>query len=359
MLKITKFQYIERWDALPPVLREAMFSPANGEIIWRVGEEHHLKEEQIAQIAGICGNIVMGFLHPEDLAKEIKTSIGIDERLAAAISREIDRKVFSPLRSEIEKVYSPAGPVIEEIKPPEAVETPVEKLVETPAAEEIKGEEITGEHKIDISEFKVISPEEKPFDATQGEPPAGEAEPPVVSSVEPPVPPAFAEKPKEMKAEEVELAILPKMEASPVEAEKLTEEAKPIIIHEEAEIKAVREPARPFSLGSVFGFFKKKETKPVEPPTMAEIEMETPEEPSFAEAPEGKPAKMVNYELTPPPENLPVDEKPDVPTPDAPGRDVEKEKAPTLRPEASEAGVPTAERVGGDNVIDLSSFEKK
>jgi hypothetical protein len=318
MLKITKTQYIERWDALPPVLREAMFSPANGEMIWRVGEEHHLKEEQIATIAGICGNIVMGFLHPEDLAKEIKTDTGVDERLAQAIAREIDRKVFSPLRSEIEKIYSPAGPVVEEIIRPEEIrdekleirKEEAEKFIEAPAVEEI-----TGEHKIDISEFRVVGPEEKPFGA---EPPAELPSAPVAEQ-----PIELPQKIEEAPAVEAPPVEAPPVEAPPVEAPPVeSAEIKPLIIHEEEEIKTAKEAPRPFSLGSIFGFFKKKETKTTEPPTTAEIEMEMPEEP----------AREVNYEAEPPV--------------------VSEAEPPVELP-------PKIEEEKSEDIIDLRSFERK
>jgi len=401
MPKITKQQYIDRWDALPPILREAMFSPANGELIWRIGEEHHLKDEQITKIVRICGNIVMGFLHREDLAKEIKTDLGIDERLALAISREIDRKVFSPLRSEIDKVYSPPAPVVEEIRMPETKEIEetkeTEKLVETPAAEPI-----TSEHKIDISEFKVIGPEE----------------PSSASEVEPPLPPGLAEKPEEIKEEEIEkleetkkpIEIL----AGEPEAQPASSPAEgPIIIHQEEEIKAVKEAPRTFSLGSIFGFFKKKKTKTTEPAVASAIELpavspsaelratvspsaelrasevESPTKEESFDYAQDKPAKVVDYEysqpalvaepsesaestesseLPEPSEPLLLKTEPEAPVAEAPAEETPAEETPVEETSVEETPAPLPNQVETpennkeeklENIIDLRSFEKK
>ena len=258
MLKITKFQYIERWDALPPVLREAMFSPANGELIWRIGEEHHIQDEQIEKIAGICGNIVMGFIHPEDLAKEIKTDLDIDERLAQAVAREISRKVFSPIRSEMDKVYSPPAPVVSDIietpavsgvEPPVVEEKPIGEIAPMPSVPPVVSgvePEPTEEKKISLEEFQVMGPAGEIIEpSAPQEPPATEQPKPIIEEEQgapPAVPPA----------------------ASP---------AEPFILHEESELKPISETPKSFSLSRFFDFLKKKETKPAEEAPSVILEM--------------------------------------------------------------------------------------
>ncbi|PIY59551.1 hypothetical protein COY96_01175, partial [Candidatus Wolfebacteria bacterium CG_4_10_14_0_8_um_filter_37_11] len=94
MPNITKQQALNRWDKLPMVLREAIFSERNADILWGVCETQHLSEDKIYRIATLAGDTIMGFIHPEDLAKEIKETTNIHSDIADLIVKEIDRKIF-------------------------------------------------------------------------------------------------------------------------------------------------------------------------------------------------------------------------------------------------------------------------
>lgn len=107
MLNITRRQALKRWDALPMNLREALFSEYNSSVLWKICEGQHLSEDKIYKIATLTGDVLMGFTHPEDLAQEIKNETGIVMEIANAVSSDINRKIFVPIRSEIDKVYSP------------------------------------------------------------------------------------------------------------------------------------------------------------------------------------------------------------------------------------------------------------
>ncbi|HEY4475403.1 MAG TPA: hypothetical protein VJB92_01640 [Candidatus Paceibacterota bacterium] len=109
MLIITKKQALERWDTLPQNLKEAIFSPANADIIWKFCENNHVTEEKIRVIATVGGDVLMGFLHPdpEDVAREIEERAKIPKPLALDIARELERKIFLPLKSDLDRIYAP------------------------------------------------------------------------------------------------------------------------------------------------------------------------------------------------------------------------------------------------------------
>ncbi len=109
MIKITRQQSLKRWDALPQRLREALFSEHNADILWRTCEEQHLSEDKIFKIATLAGDVIMGFIHPQDLDDEIKKELDINTEIAALISRQIERRIFLPIRSEIDKIYAPVS----------------------------------------------------------------------------------------------------------------------------------------------------------------------------------------------------------------------------------------------------------
>jgi hypothetical protein len=51
--------------------------------------------------------VLLGFIHVEDLGKEIADTLKIDGRIANNIADALNKKIFAPLHPEIQKVYSP------------------------------------------------------------------------------------------------------------------------------------------------------------------------------------------------------------------------------------------------------------
>jgi hypothetical protein len=56
----------------------ALFAQANTDFIEKTCESEHIPEEKQGDIAGIAGYVLMGFLHPEDLAAEYRDELNID-----------------------------------------------------------------------------------------------------------------------------------------------------------------------------------------------------------------------------------------------------------------------------------------
>lgn len=92
---------------MPEILREALFSEENFNFVERACKDNHLSEDKISSVATAVGDVIFGFIHPEDLAKEIKESAGINILVGEEISKEINRKIFIPIKTDIDKVYFP------------------------------------------------------------------------------------------------------------------------------------------------------------------------------------------------------------------------------------------------------------
>jgi hypothetical protein len=107
MFDISQQQAGQRWDIITPQLREALFSDVNADFVWNLCQNEHLTEEKSYQVAEISGYVLLGFLHPEDLAGELVSSVDLPAPLAKTISDQISSRVFAPLRADIDKVYSP------------------------------------------------------------------------------------------------------------------------------------------------------------------------------------------------------------------------------------------------------------
>ncbi len=239
MLKISKQQLFQRWDVLPDNLREALFSETNADIFWRICQAEHISEEKISIGATIVGDVILGFLHVEDLAKELQLDLNINKEIASVIAREVDRKIFSLIRSDLEKIYSPVALDTVDLRKPEN------------KGEEIKLMEKTGgEKSVSL---------ETPKPQVPGSAIASES--------------AATFDLKEDEASSFASAVAETM------ADKEAMEDKPAIIHKEEGIKPISKFKASF--GGLFGIGKgtiKEEQKSEPKSVIAKVEMEIPEE---------------------------------------------------------------------------------
>ena len=111
MISISKKQAGQRWDTITPQLREALFSDVNADFVWNLCQNEHLTKGKSYQVAEFAGYVLLGFLHPEDLAGELVSSIDLPTPLAKTISDQINSRIFTPLRADIDKVYSPPSKI--------------------------------------------------------------------------------------------------------------------------------------------------------------------------------------------------------------------------------------------------------
>ena len=107
MVTITQNQAKKRFLTIPPSLQDAIFSVQTAEIIARIGEDNNLDDARAEKLSEAVGWVLLGFMHPEDLAKELQENANVPAQAAAAIANSVAAKIFSPLKSEIEKTYAP------------------------------------------------------------------------------------------------------------------------------------------------------------------------------------------------------------------------------------------------------------
>ncbi|MBI2623295.1 MAG: hypothetical protein HYW65_01845 [Candidatus Liptonbacteria bacterium] len=106
---IPEEKIFQRWDMLPEGLREALVSEKYGDILWKTCAAEHLSEEKTGEVARIASWVFLGFLHPEDIAREVQLSTGIHAEVANAIAAALHAKIFAPLRETLESSYAPPG----------------------------------------------------------------------------------------------------------------------------------------------------------------------------------------------------------------------------------------------------------
>ncbi|MEK7553714.1 MAG: hypothetical protein AAB504_03500 [Patescibacteria group bacterium] len=230
MFQITNQQIENRWNILPIRLIEILCSFDIGKTIKEISKINHLTDEKSDKIAGLIGFVVMGFIHLEDLAKEIKEATGIHSEIVDLIVKEIDRKIFALIRSEIDKAY--ALPLTSEAEIEEAEGGEITEPVVTDIRRETDGVKI-------IKEVRYAQPAEVEPMRIVG---VGEEEKLVIPKAEE----------KSFKIEE------PVSAPEPVSATTMPE--GPVVLHEEEELKSVLGETKKKSLGELFGFLNGKES---------------------------------------------------------------------------------------------------
>lgn len=106
MIDISLEKRQERYDAVSQSLRDALNSETIDGLLWLIAEVHHLGEERTFKLVRIYGLIVLGFIHPQDLQKEIVSELQIDKRLADEIAHELQVKILNPLMPEINAAFN-------------------------------------------------------------------------------------------------------------------------------------------------------------------------------------------------------------------------------------------------------------
>lgn len=106
MQLVTNEQIYDRWEQVPEALKEAFFSVDNGERVWTTCESAGLPSEVIDNVLIVMGNILLGFTHINDLAKELQSIPGMTPEAIDRIIFQIDTQIFDPIRVEILKLYA-------------------------------------------------------------------------------------------------------------------------------------------------------------------------------------------------------------------------------------------------------------
>jgi len=107
MINITKEQARDRYALLPSSLQDAVFSEQTTAIIASVGEQYHIPDDKLETISSLVGWVLLGFLHLEDLPKEISEGTNLSSQLASDVTGSLTNKIFSSIKSDIDKAFAP------------------------------------------------------------------------------------------------------------------------------------------------------------------------------------------------------------------------------------------------------------
>ncbi len=161
-MTITKEQAQTRFKTLTPLLKAALFSVQTAESIARVAEQNTLSKEKSVQVAEIAGLVMLGFLRPEEATSEVQSRLGLPPQSAKNIVDSLNSKIFSSLKTEIDRAYQPLAGGDKRPTPPTG-SPPKLSIVEEVKQLEKSGEELVGVLKKMEGPIKPVQPPSVPM----------------------------------------------------------------------------------------------------------------------------------------------------------------------------------------------------
>jgi hypothetical protein len=109
MIKISKKIIFQRWDSLPDNLREALASEENSNLLERLSKSESLPPEKFKDFSKFAGYVMLGFIHPDDLGKELQDNLHLPFQTAKNLQTTLKEKVFDLYTEDLQKVYRPVS----------------------------------------------------------------------------------------------------------------------------------------------------------------------------------------------------------------------------------------------------------
>jgi len=103
-----EYEYEElkkKYDALPDDIREAMSSVDIAQSVENIGKSHSLHVDQIGQLMDEVSFIMLGLMHPSDFISNIQKSLEIDNQVAQEITKDINEKIFRPIKASLLSIH--------------------------------------------------------------------------------------------------------------------------------------------------------------------------------------------------------------------------------------------------------------
>lgn len=184
MPKYTQKELEERYQKLPEVLKDALFSVEVANKIFETGKKYGLTIEKTGFLGEETGYVILGLTRPREFVQILSDRLEADEDEAREIASDINHQIFFPIREQLKSAHQ-LEISEEEIQKAEAViKKPV--ISERPTAPAVAKPKIPPLDLRQAVKPQAIKPEAKPAAPTLVKPP--EPAKPAASPEKPPAP---------------------------------------------------------------------------------------------------------------------------------------------------------------------------
>ena len=101
----TQEQLDKIYEKLPEELREAIFSVETAENIGDIGDQYGVVDERLNKISEYVGYVLMGLVLPQEFLGILEKEVKLPKVLAEAITKDLNRLVFYPVRPALEQLH--------------------------------------------------------------------------------------------------------------------------------------------------------------------------------------------------------------------------------------------------------------
>lgn len=114
-------------NKLPSELEEAFYSLETAENIVNTCESYGILDERVQKVSELVGLVLLGLIPPQHFQENLEKKVGLPVTLAKAVSQDINRFVFYPVRPFLEDLHKTAATSTKEPSGREKQEKEVEK----------------------------------------------------------------------------------------------------------------------------------------------------------------------------------------------------------------------------------------
>ena len=101
--------FLRLYRSLPKELQDEIYSEETANYIFDICSENDIKLDQISEVSGIVGKVLLGLLPPEKFEAALKDDLNLPNKSAEIIAQRINRLIFLPLEAQLERLYTPVG----------------------------------------------------------------------------------------------------------------------------------------------------------------------------------------------------------------------------------------------------------
>jgi len=144
-MKYTKEQLNEKYKMLPKELQDAMFSGEATENVKKIGEKHNLHVDKIGELGEEVWFTMLGVKRSADFIRNIKTRLNLPDEKINMIAKDINEKIFLPVREYMKKtqgvLLEPSVEISTEVVPQQEEEKSVREALKEAGAEPVQSTE--------------------------------------------------------------------------------------------------------------------------------------------------------------------------------------------------------------------------
>lgn len=114
---LTRDQYWALFQKLPEQMKTFILSQETGINIFDICDKNKVGLDKISDVARAVGRVLLGTLPPNELENVLKEEMALKKTQARLTAQEIQKIIFSPIKEDLEKLYSIKLDIIETEKP--------------------------------------------------------------------------------------------------------------------------------------------------------------------------------------------------------------------------------------------------